>query len=320
MPVTLSQLSVLGTLSLQNGALAFVLHRSRRPDASGGVYSTSTAVLLAEVGKVIIALVALKFFSSSTNTVKGYQALPQAPPSPRAENRTLARMAVPALLYVCQNHLQLIAVSYLDPATFQILAQLKIAATALFAMLLQGRNFSCAQLSALGCLMLGVFAVQASVGRGASTASAAEWAAVLRGVSAIFVATLLSGFAGVYLEVTLKDASSDFWTCNLQLAALSLIPALVPVITDAASQDTWAPLDHFGAWAWAAVTMSVGGGLLVSFAIKKADSVLKGFATSISVVLSVILSVAFLGSQIDLLFFLGTACVLCSTIAYSRAS
>jgi UDP-sugar transporter A1/2/3 len=58
----------------------------------------------------------------------------------------------------------------------------------------------------------------------------------------------------------------------------------------------------------------------VSFAIKKADSVLKGFATSISVVLSVILSVAFLGSQIDLLFFLGTACVLCSTIAYSRAS
>jgi UDP-sugar transporter A1/2/3 len=298
MPVTLSQLSVLGTLSLQNGALAFVLHRSRRPDASGGVYSTSTAVLLAEVGKVIIALVALKFFSSSTNTVKGYQALPQAPPSPRAEkyfehqsdsvaeveaptksaSRTLARMAVPALLYVCQNHLQLIAVSYLgeairpldvavlsadssaDPATFQILAQLKIAATALFAMLLQGRNFSCAQLSALGCLMLGVFAVQASVGRGASTASAAEWAAVLRGVSAIFVATLLSGFAGVYLEVTLKDASSDFWTCNLQLAALSLIPALVPVITDAASQDTWAPLDHFGAWAWAAVTMSVGGG------------------------------------------------------------
>lgn len=226
-----------------------------------------------------------------------------------------------------------------DPATFQILAQLKIAATALFAMLLQGRKFSWSQLSALGCLMLGVFAVQSSVGRGASSSSAAQWDAVLRGVSAVFVATLLSGFAGVYLEMTLKDASSDFWTCNLQLAALSILPALVPVVTQAASQESWAPLDHFGAWAWAAVTMSVGGGefaqpvqisrvslthrttgLLVSFAIKKADSVLKGFATSISVVISVVLSVAFLGSQIDLLFFLGTACVLCSTMAYSRAS
>ena len=42
---------------------------------------------------------------------------------------------------------------------------------------------------------------------------------------------------------------------------------------------------HFGAWAWATVAIQVIGGLVTAMAIKYSDSILKGFATSLSIVL-----------------------------------
>ena len=47
-----------------------------------------------------------------------------------------AKLLLPSLIYVIQNNLLFIAVSNLDPGTYQVTCQLKTPITALFAMLL----------------------------------------------------------------------------------------------------------------------------------------------------------------------------------------
>lgn len=47
-----------------------------------------------------------------------------------------AKLLIPSILYVAQNNLLFIAVSNLDPGTYQVTSQLKTLITALFAVLI----------------------------------------------------------------------------------------------------------------------------------------------------------------------------------------
>mmetsp|Transcript_93209 Transcript_93209/g.266412 ORF Transcript_93209/g.266412 Transcript_93209/m.266412 type:complete len:89 (+) Transcript_93209:1111-1377(+) len=78
---------------------------------------------------------------------------------------------------------------------------------------------------------------------------------------------------------------------NIQLASFSLIPASLGVSKD------WEVVNELGFFSgyhfstWCAIFLGSGGGLLVALVVKYADNVLKGFATSVSIVLSSVLSV-----------------------------
>ena len=47
-----------------------------------------------------------------------------------------AKLLIPSVLYVAQNNLLFIAISNLDPGTYQVISQLKTLITALFAVLI----------------------------------------------------------------------------------------------------------------------------------------------------------------------------------------
>lgn len=81
------------------------------------MYLTSTAVIMAEVVKLVIsgALV----LRQEGGLLQMFQ-----------EPKQLLRSSVPALLYLIQNNLQYVAVSNLQPATYQVVYQLKILTTA----------------------------------------------------------------------------------------------------------------------------------------------------------------------------------------------
>jgi len=142
----------------------------------------------------------------------------------------------------------------------------------------------------------------------------------LKGFMAVSAACFTSGLAGVYFEMVLKGSKTDLWVRNVQLSLWSLIPALLPVLVSL-MRDGMRITDmfiNFGGWAWATVLTQVAGGLITALVIKYSDNILKGFATSLSIILSSVASVALFNLQITPSFIGGSAVVLGATWMYNN--
>merc|ERR1712196_632330 len=113
------------------------------------MYLTSTAVIMAEVVKLVIsgALV----LRQEGGLLQMFQ-----------EPKQLLRSSVPALLYLIQNNLQYVAVSNLQPATYQVVYQLKILTTAVLSVLLLHRSVTPDKWVALAILTSGVILITLS--------------------------------------------------------------------------------------------------------------------------------------------------------------
>lgn len=231
------------------------------------------------------------------------------------------------LSQVIQNNLQYVAATNLEAATFQVSYQMKILTTAAFSVLLLRKQLSASQWVALFFLAIGVGIVQIQTGASDATKTASllfqgTSMNAVKGFLAVVAACFTSGLAGVYFEMVLKNSQSDLWIRNVQLSAFSLLPALVPIIITQRSQSglIQSLFQNFGAWAWATVAIQVLGGLVTAMVIKYSDNILKGFATSLSIVISFLASVALFDFQITFTFILGSVVVLIATWLYNQPS
>lgn len=248
------------------------------------------------------------------------------------------KLGIPALLYVLQNNLQYIAVSNLEVPTFQVTNQMKILTTAGFSVLLLRKRLTGWKWASLALLTIGVGIVQIQASAAAHTPSqpiqlpegdlggdsvdpAPEPHPMhpLTGFLAVSASCFTSGLAGVYFEMVLKGTKADLWVRNVQLSLWSLIPALIPVLIpimrEGAAISTM--FANFGFWAWCTVLTQVFGGLVTALVIKYSDNILKGFATSLSIVLSFLASVAIFDVVITPSFVLGATVVLGATWMYN---
>ncbi|KAJ2553419.1 UDP-galactose transporter Gms1 [Coemansia sp. RSA 1836] len=245
------------------------------------------------------------------------------------------KMLIPAGLYTIQNNLQYVAVSLLDAATFQVTYQLKILTTALCSVLLLGTTLGAMRWASLVALTLGIILVQlpsaavpsanaaaaAAVvgGGGAAAAEGGLSSARFMGLVSVLTACVLSGLAGVYFEKVLKGSRKSVWARNVQLSLFSLPPALFGVLViDGTGVRSSGFFSGYTAWTVAAISLQAFGGLLVAVVVKYADNILKGFATSISIVLSCLVSVWLFDFHITKAFVLGTALVIYATFMYGK--
>ena len=241
----------------------------------------------------------------------------------RSEWRTFVRVMVPAGIYNAQQVLEFVALSRLDAPVFSVIVQIKLLTTALFSWLVLGRQLRAVQLVALVLLMVGVVLAQMKDGQRNNLDLDASTSV---GVIATLTIATLSGFAAVYTERVLKHAklsahsmSHDnvlpYMQIQMALASLLIIGVFAiicdfPVIIE---YGLWRGFDYR---AIIAVVSSAVGGLIVSAVLKYADSVLKGYATSASVILTGILSAALFGTTLDLHFVLAVVNVTCSILLY----
>ncbi|KAF9190559.1 hypothetical protein BGZ51_008497 [Haplosporangium sp. Z 767] len=261
------------------------------------------------------------------------------------------KLAIPAMLYAIQNNLQYVASHALDPSTFQVTYQLKILTTALFSVLLLHRSLPALKWMSLVMLTAGIALVsmeesnnRASHGAknpnadldtapsamaplleeqknnalAGAAAPSNDRPEVFVGLMAVMIACILSGLAGVYFEKILKNTQGSIWLRNIQLSFFSLPFSLLAVyLKDGAGVTEQGFFAGYDMLVITAIACQSAGGLIVAVVVKYADNILKGFATSISIVISAIASVALFGSKIGTIFVIGTVLVLGATYLYS---
>lgn len=206
---------------------------------------------------------------------------------------------------------------------------MKILTTAAFSVMLLRKQLSTSQWMALFFLAIGVGIVQIQTGASDTVKAASlhlfqnSSMNAIKGFLAVVAACFTSGLAGVYFEMVLKNSQSDLWIRNVQLSAFSLLPALIPIVLAPRHPDSGlitSLFQNFGPWAWATVVIQVVGGLVTAMVIKYSDNILKGFATSLSIVLSFLASIALFDFQITFTFILGSVVVLIATWLYNQPS
>ena len=322
------------TLAVQNAALSIVMHYSRVSTVKP--YSPALAVLMNELIKGSISLV-IALWRIQKNNQTHHRPLTTQGSSlsilySEIFSKDCWKLSIPALLYVIQNTLQFVAISNLPVASFQVMYQMKILTTAAFSVAMLGKRISGAKWLSLLFLALGVGIVQIqttymSRSSSSSVGSAHDSAPLhihrmnpVTGFSAVIAACFTSGLAGVYFERELKNSKTDLWVRNVQLSIFSLVPAILPLMWSHASSPTTISdlFDNFGAWAWGTVLAQVFGGLITAIVIKYSDNIMKGFATSLAIILSSLASVFLFDFPITLPFLIGSSTVLVATWMYNQ--
>ena len=314
------------------------MHYSRVSTPAHLSYSPAAAVLLGEILKGSISFViALWRAYESELHMSSRKSLTASFRQVCSEifSSDCWKLSIPALLYVVQNSLQFVAIGNLPVASFQVTYQMKILTTAAFSVILLRRKLTSTKWLSLFFLAIGVGIVQVQTSSSNAgpkdfrVGSAHDAAPLhvhimspLKGFCAVTAACFTSGLAGVYFEMVLKNSKADLWVRNVQLSLFSLVPALLPVIyaspfptSDGIISDLFR---HFGGWAWATVSIQVFGGLVTAIVIKYSDNILKGFATSISIILSFLASVVLFDFHVTPSFLIGASTVLAATAMYNQ--
>lgn len=142
----------------------------------------------------------------------------------------------------------------------------------------------------------------------------------LLGLLSVIACCISSGFSGVYFERLIKfNAHQSLWIRNFQLATFCLIISVIAMLyQDYDKIQQLGMLQGYSVLTWAVVFLQAFGGLVVAAVVKHADNVLKGFATSISIILSTLLSfMLFDNFNPSNNFYMGATIVILSTIMYS---
>uniref|UniRef100_A0A131Y592 Putative udp-galactose transporter n=1 Tax=Ixodes ricinus TaxID=34613 RepID=A0A131Y592_IXORI len=299
------------TLTVQNAALNLTMRMAR---TQKDLFISSTAVIMAEVIKLITCLVMVRLDEGSFQKWR------------TALHRTVVlqpfdtlKVAIPSLVYNIQNNLLYVGATHLDAATCQVTYQLKILTTAVFSLALLQKKISKTQWAALFVLFAGVALVQlAQLGAPAPNPSGHVQRPMV-GFLAIAAACCLSGFAGVYFEKILKGSDVSVWMRNVQLSTFAVpFGLLTTLVSDYEEVHTRGFFHGYNALIWTVILLQALGGLLVAVVVKYADNILKGFATSLAIVLSCVVSVYAFEFQLTGKFVVGAGLVMASIFLYSK--
>ncbi|XP_053174198.1 UDP-galactose translocator isoform X2 [Scomber japonicus] len=303
----------LAVLVVQNASLILSIRYVRT--LPGDRFFTTSAVVMAEILKVVTCLLIIllqkKFSVKETASFLLDSIVFQY--------KDTLKLAVPSLIYTLQNNLQYVAISNLPAATFQVTYQLKILTTALFSVMMLRKSLSRVQWISLLLLFGGVAIVQVQQeGNKEASVSDSSSQNYTVGLVAVVISCMSSGFAGVYFEKILKGSSASVWLRNVQLGLFGMALGMLGMWwNDGAAIAEHGFLFGYTGMVWCVIFNQAFGGLLVAVVVKYADNILKGFATSFSIIVSTVTSIYLFGFHVDLMFTAGAGLVIGAVYMYS---
>ncbi|XP_052234225.1 UDP-galactose translocator-like [Dreissena polymorpha] len=298
-------------LTVQNAV--FILSMRYVRTRAGDMFFTTTAVILQEAIKCLISMIIILVQERS---VFGW--LRHLHENIVLQPLDCVKVSLPSLVYMLQNNLIFIAVSNLDAAVFQVTYQLKILTTAVLSVIMLKKVLSRIQWGALVILFVGVSVVQLQPEDTHKVKVTVDQNPLV-GLAAVITACVMSGFAGVYFEKILKGTQQSVWLRNVQLGGFGAFVGYITMELSDGQQVREKGFFHgYDEWVWFVILLQSGGGLIVAVVVKYADNILKGFATSASIIISCIGSIFFFGFSLSLEFCAGASLVIISTYLYSK--
>jgi UDP-sugar transporter A1/2/3 len=165
-----------------------------------------------------------------------------------------------------------------------------------------------------------------------------------KGLFSVLAACILSGLAGVYFEKIVKNTApnkdndqerktnhalfdpeqnvkTQLWIRNIQLSLFSVLLGSVFVVGLQDGPAIWENgfFQNYSLLTWIVILIQAGGGLIVGLVVRYADNILKGFATSISIILSSLISYWLFDFEFTIAFGLGALFVVYATFLYGRS-
>lgn len=319
----LAKLGLLAALLLQNTLLNVAARRSRvraeldnRENGCG--FLTTSSVVTTEVMKLAMSFWLLQMLEAGGTCRNAFIMFVE---QTRDHPADTFKIIVPAVCYVASNNLVLISGDYLEAPILVLFGGLRIIAVGFYSVTLLRRELGTRRWIALVALTGSIVCVQMDEHRTGPNHSGDEGSKNLfLGLAFAASACAISGFAGVYFELVLKNSPISVWVRNLHLAFVSLPFALAAVFSkDFAAVRSCGFFAGYGAAAWTYITVKAIGGLLIAAVIKYADNILKCFATASSVVSVAIISAIFYNFALSPMFFTGAVGVIYSTLLYGDA-
>jgi solute carrier family 35 (UDP-sugar transporter), member A1/2/3 len=304
--ITAMGLKVLVLLAVQNSSKNLLMRYVMKEKPN---FLTSAAVIGSECTKLTLStlyilLVERKSFASIIQYFND-------------DWRNTLLVSVPASAYNLQMTLEYIALANLDAAMFSVLVQTKLLFTATFASLVLAKKLKYIQVISLVLLTVGVMLCNMRFGDDSQNSNT-------KGILATLGIAVSSGFASVYTEKVIKtqrQKSTSQYTLaytQVQLASMSLVTmGLYACLMDFTTIMEHGLFHNFNRGAFLTVFNSAIGGLIVAGVLKYADSVLKGYATAISVIMTGLLSMALFGTQLHVVYFLGIVNVVLAVLLYN---
>jgi len=253
----------------------------------GFAYDASSAVLLAEVLKLVFAVAMLT---------------PEGRAATKPSVACLA-FAVPAVLYTAQNRLVFEALRRLTPPEYQLLNNMKLFTTSVVYRVAIKRQMSLLQWLALLLLGLGMtVATQPSVAEGFGEGPSASdqdsgrgsW---LMGLAIMFAVSWCSAAAGVLNEWLIKR-SADVLEANVWLYLFGSIACCWQLVCSPGSFERLLRLEGFSLLTWLVVLCNAVLGQSIAFLFRYADSIVKLYAVCAAMAFTTLMSVFFFGFEV----------------------
>lgn len=273
-------------------------------------FNPSSCVVMIELAKLIISLATLTLTG-------GIATLHAFPPLV-----LMAPYAVPAILYALNNNLVVVMQAYMDPSSYQVLSNLKIASTALLYSFCLGKRLRPGQWFALGLLMVaGVCHSYSSldVGDLERKAEADEHPRLhitAWGLFLVLVYCCVSGLAAVYTEMVLKSQTLPLSLQNLYLYVFGVVINGLSSFSAATSEKSF--LEGYSGVVWAIIVGQAANGLLMSVVLKHGSGITRLFVISCSMLVNALLSWAMLGLQLTPFFLLPVSMIGLAAYLYYR--